>query len=192
MKPNSFSAGKEPVAMETTDLSIKETALQEQISEKRTQLSGLYLSLGQKYYEFHRNDAEPAMQSAVEAADAAETELRQLESQLKKLKDGLICSSCGAELSEGDRFCPGCGNRILRNHSEEDNASCPRCGTAAAAGQRFCVKCGCPLSEEPEESTENTSFEPKVPAGPAVCPSCGEPVDDDMAFCISCGYRLKR
>ncbi len=104
--------------METTDLSIKETALQEQISEKRTQLSGLYLSLGQKYYEFHRNDAEPAMQSAVEAADAAETELRQLESQLKKLKDGLICSSCGAELSEGDRFCPGCGNRILRNHSE--------------------------------------------------------------------------
>ena len=113
--------------METTDLSIKETALQEQISEKRTQLSGLYLSLGQKYYEFHRNDAEPAMQSAVEAA-----------------------------------------------------------------GQRFCVKCGCPLSEEPEESTENTSFEPEVPAGPAVCPSCGEPVDDDMAFCISCGYRLKR
>ena len=69
--------------METTDFSIKETALQEQISEKRTQLSELYLSLGQKYYEFHRNDAEPAMQSAVEAADAAETELRQLERQLK-------------------------------------------------------------------------------------------------------------
>ena len=59
--------------METTDLSIKETALQEQISEKRTQLSGLYLSLGQKYYEFHRNDAEPAMQSAVEQSSVRET-----------------------------------------------------------------------------------------------------------------------
>ena len=48
--------------METTDLSIKETALQEQISEKRTQLSELYLTHRQKYYEFHRKDAEPPMQ----------------------------------------------------------------------------------------------------------------------------------
>ena len=63
------------------------------------------------------------MQSAVEAADAAETELRQLESQLKKLKDGLICSSCGAELSEEDRFCPSCGEPV-----DDDMAFCISCG----------------------------------------------------------------
>ena len=46
------------------------------------------------------------------------------------------CSSCGAALVAGARFCPGCGQRVGSGNT------CPSCGTAVAADAKFCPGCG--------------------------------------------------
>lgn len=46
------------------------------------------------------------------------------------------CSKCGAELQEGQDFCPKCGTpRVKKN-------VCGKCGTELQEGQEFCPKCG--------------------------------------------------
>ena len=204
--------------MQETDTNVngKEAELQERIAAKREQLSGLYSHLGKKYYESHRHDMEQEFQADVENISAGENELARLENRLKKLREGLICPSCGSELDKDDRFCPSCGRKIFRNSSEDASTACPRCGSPVSAGQRFCVKCGYSLAEEPDEDIVKAAFEPQQnsvenftddfaggkpdtsdnkeeSAGSAasVCPNCGEPVEADMNFCIACGFRLR-
>jgi hypothetical protein len=43
----------------------------------------------------------------------------------------IVCSQCGAPLTEQEQFCHQCGSRI-----------CPACHTASAPGTRFCCTCG--------------------------------------------------
>ena len=49
---------------------------------------------------------------------------------------GGFCSSCGASLTPGAKFCPACG--------AQQNASgvCPACGKPVAPGANFCAACG--------------------------------------------------
>ena len=44
-----------------------------------------------------------------------------------------ICTSCGAQVPEGSRFCPECGTEI--------KDLCPKCG-APITGTKFCPECG--------------------------------------------------
>ena len=46
------------------------------------------------------------------------------------------CSACSAELPDTAKFCPECGEKIVRK------TVCPVCGTEAAPGAKFCVECG--------------------------------------------------
>lgn len=52
----------------------------------------------------------------------------------------LICSNCGSDNPEGQRFCNQCGNALA--------ATCPACGASNPPGSRFCGQCATPLSEE--------------------------------------------
>jgi class 3 adenylate cyclase len=47
------------------------------------------------------------------------------------------CSNCGAENSEGNRFCGDCGAALAHG--------CARCGADNPAGKRFCWDCGAAL-----------------------------------------------
>src|SRR4029077_12154054 len=49
------------------------------------------------------------------------------------------CSSCGADVSEGAKFCSQCGFALPMR--------CPSCGTAYAPGSKFCAECGTKLRE---------------------------------------------
>lgn len=49
------------------------------------------------------------------------------------------CSSCGADASEGAKFCSQCGSALANR--------CPSCGTAYAHGAKFCAECGTRLGE---------------------------------------------
>jgi class 3 adenylate cyclase len=49
------------------------------------------------------------------------------------------CSSCGAAVSEGAKFCSQCGFALTKQ--------CPSCGTAFAPGSKFCAECGTKLGE---------------------------------------------
>lgn len=46
------------------------------------------------------------------------------------------CPACSAELPDTAKFCPECGEKIVRK------IVCPDCGTEAAPGAKFCAECG--------------------------------------------------
>ena len=50
----------------------------------------------------------------------------------------MSCASCGAELSNGAKFCAECGTPV--------SAACRSCGTELAPGQKFCPECGTPTA----------------------------------------------
>ena len=60
------------------------------------------------------------------------------------------CSNCGAENSEGKRFCGDCGAALAHR--------CARCGADNPAGKRFCGDCGAAL-----EATDGSAQRPSPP-----------------------------
>jgi class 3 adenylate cyclase/tetratricopeptide (TPR) repeat protein len=58
------------------------------------------------------------------------------------------CSSCGAELNAGDRFCSQCGTPQSR--------TCPTCGLANPSSNRFCPSCGTALDEAGDPAAAET------------------------------------
>ena len=68
------------------------------------------------------------------------------------------CSSCGALVPPGKRFCADCGAPL--------SVACPACGSANALTKKFCGDCGQALpAPPPREQTPATPAAP--PAGPA-------------------------
>ncbi|MCX4313022.1 MAG: zinc ribbon domain-containing protein [Clostridia bacterium] len=81
------------------------------------------------------------------------------------------CGSCGAEVSEKDKFCPICGAKI------EDKADgkkvCAACGAELKNEDRFCPACGTRVEEKP-----------------TACPKCGAKLEDGDRFCRDCGAAI--
>jgi len=50
------------------------------------------------------------------------------------------CTSCGATLAPGARFCASCGTPVAQP------TACKRCGTQLSPGARFCASCGTPVA----------------------------------------------
>ncbi|MFL5824198.1 MAG: adenylate/guanylate cyclase domain-containing protein [Solirubrobacteraceae bacterium] len=57
----------------------------------------------------------------------------------------IICPSCGAESSPGQRFCGQCGTALAR--------VCPACGTENPPDHRFCGSCGTALAQGASPAT---------------------------------------
>lgn len=53
--------------------------------------------------------------------------------------DVYICTSCNAEVTEGARFCPHCGDPFEPECDTRE--SCPHCSTLVKADARVCPKC---------------------------------------------------
>lgn len=48
----------------------------------------------------------------------------------------LACSSCGAQVARGAKFCPECGQKVALKQT------CPGCGVESNPGAKFCAECG--------------------------------------------------
>lgn len=83
----------------------------------------------------------------------------------------LVCRSCGAALEEKSKFCPECGERVVRNDDSADGEMivCPQCGSRVKKG-RFCLECGHKFVTR--------------------CPKCGVDVAPGAKFCPECGEKL--
>lgn len=77
------------------------------------------------------------------------------------------CSSCGAALPDGAKFCLECGEKVVSVPA--GYMLCPRCGKATPIG-KFCMDCGAPLAGK--------------------CPGCGAEVPAGGKFCPDCGHKL--
>ena len=63
----------------------------------------------------------------------------------------MICTKCGAQIMDTDRFCPKCGAKAIKEKR------CPECGALLREGTKFCHKCGCPVDNA--ESARQVSQE---------------------------------
>ncbi len=61
------------------------------------------------------------------------------------------CVNCGADMEDGDVFCPSCGQKYeeqVIEEKEEKRNVCPNCGSENEDGSLFCATCGTKLIEE--------------------------------------------
>lgn len=54
----------------------------------------------------------------------------------------MVCTKCGARISEEDQFCPECGAKVIKKRR------CPDCGALLRQDNQFCPKCGRPVGEK--------------------------------------------
>ncbi len=58
------------------------------------------------------------------------------------------CTKCGAEIAQGNQFCPKCGAPVAAETPQPAGGKvlCPKCGAENEGGNTFCAKCGAPLA----------------------------------------------
>lgn len=79
---------------------------------------------------------------------------------------GAKCSSCGATMKAGAKFCPECGAK--------QGKTCPKCGASITRpNAKFCPECGTTLVED----------------GKRPCKHCGAMMPVDGKFCPECGKK---
>lgn len=86
-----------------------------------------------------------------------------------------MCGSCGAALSEEQKFCSSCGSPVPEAPKEK---VCLQCGAPLKEGQRFCASCGTAVEAE---------IQPSPPSVTSVCAKCGAPLKNGQKFCMACG-----
>ena len=88
--------------------------------------------------------------------------------RVKKPTNTIKCPKCGAQVKEGAKFCPECGNKM-----EQEVKKCPECGAKVVPNAKFCPECG-----------------KKIVDGKKKCPKCGAEVKAGAKFCPECGEKL--
>ena len=79
----------------------------------------------------------------------------------------MICSNCGAEGRQGQKFCLNCGSRF--------GAACPSCSTPLDAGARFCGECGTPVGAQPGQTSQAQPTDQQSAAAMPRPDTSGEP-----------------
>ncbi len=113
------------------------------------------------------------------------------------------CSSCGADLVEGSKFCIICGlklNEIVEEESDKEKeglpsneetkeAVCHSCKAPLRKEALFCVSCGAKAGEPQEKPADPALTLPQEEekAGEKVCPSCNGALKRSANFCVHCG-----
>lgn len=62
----------------------------------------------------------------------------------------MVCTECGARLSEEDQFCPKCGAKVIKKRR------CPDCGALLRQDNKFCPKCGRLVGEKKKPKAVST------------------------------------
>ncbi|MBQ9786149.1 MAG: zinc ribbon domain-containing protein, partial [Clostridia bacterium] len=78
------------------------------------------------------------------------------------------CPKCNAEIKQGLKFCPECGNKM-----ETQTKVCPDCNAEVKANAKFCPECGAKLTPAKK-----------------LCPKCGTEAKASAKFCPECGEKL--
>lgn len=90
--------------------------LQYDLRSRENDVKKLYLSLGERYYEEHREDDDE---------DIAELtvllgEIEEIKDEIAALGDGEVCPECGARVPKGSNFCNTCGAKISIFEEEDE------------------------------------------------------------------------
>lgn len=114
---------------------------------------------------------------------------RRAEQVQSRERRALKCGRCGALYSEGDLYCPECGERL------DGGRHCAHCGARLTDTCEICPKCGrptdtlhCSFCGAPFEGDEPFCGECGSPRDGIVCPDCG--TRSFRSFCPHCNRPL--
>lgn len=140
----------------------------------------LLMQLGTTYYDNHCNDPQPEYPLLIDQITQNKRTIARMKEEIAWLKSMLTCRKCGADLKEGQQFCPVCGTRVEREMPRNNASVCVNCGAEVAEGASFCPKCGMPVyAQQAPASTDAV-----------VCPNCGKQLRPGAKFCSGCGFSL--
>lgn len=133
------------------------TRLSSAISDKEKQITQLYQSIGQAYYQSHKDDTAAEFQAETDQIKALMKEINQHQEEIKQIKGVVKCPSCGADVPFQAAFCNCCGMKMAPSAPPAQPPApgtrlCPNCGTALGKDKLFCTHCGTKL--EAKENQE--------------------------------------
>lgn len=139
--------------------------LNTQISSEEEIIRNTYSAIGEKYFEQNRTNQEDSFHTEFQTILDSMQKILELRKEITAIRGVTVCPNCGAEISAGACFCPGCGKKaeenIVSDTVEAPGADhCPSCGSPLRPDALFCGKCGLkrnvPQPENPAaEHSEN-------------------------------------
>lgn len=191
--------------------------LENQINEYKDKINTIYLQIGELYYT-RKDEANSEISTLCQTLDQINEQIEILKKEILKIKQIVICPTCGNENPETATFCLKCGTKLI--NTINDGKHCVNCGAPIMEGQQFCTRCGTKvetIEELPEEKDEDVIIAPVEEAADLpetaasvdaeiksdsqqeeveqeqknVCPNCGKEIVPGQLFCTGCGASLK-
>ena len=101
------------------------------ISEKEKRISQLFLSVGEYYYEKHKDDETADELDKIAEINTLYAEIIQNREKINLIKGVTKCEACGADVPLNASFCNACGTKIVRTeYAKKDDGNeclCPAC-----------------------------------------------------------------
>ena len=170
-------------SMMGNDKNVNLRALKKSIEEKMNEKVKIYGFIGMETYDLIKeNKVEiPQLNGYIEKMEELDKSIQEMEDQIKqeelKNKGKNVCA-CGFRLKPQDKFCPNCGEAVLR-----DSVICT-CGAEVKRDAKFCGSCGRSLeeilntqNEAPKLAMKECICGAKVPAGQFMCLECGRKIE---------------
>lgn len=140
------------VAQQTKNLA-EAARLNGMISDAEKQIEQLFLTLGQSYYQKHKDDPAAENREILDRVGTLYGDIARYQESVSKIKGMGVCPSCGAAVPPQAAFCNACGAKIAQDPPEappapEGQRLCPHCQTPIVEGNLFCVGCGAKIEEQ--------------------------------------------
>jgi ribosomal protein L40E len=89
------------------------------IKSKQDYLQKQYASLGETYYQKHKDDTDSEESEQFYLIKEAIDEIDRMNEEVLKLQGASACPNCGATMPEGASFCSSCGAKMNNIYEEE-------------------------------------------------------------------------
>jgi uncharacterized protein with PIN domain len=121
--------------------------LNSSISDKEKKINQLYISIGQAYYQQHKDEEGAFAQDKMQEITALTAEIAKCRDEICQVKGISKCPQCGGEVPRGSAFCSSCGAKVPQASEQGDAAAqeehtCPNCHAHVSQGDQFCIQCG--------------------------------------------------
>lgn len=165
----------------------RQMTLKTQLTSLTTQRRNLAADLGEKLYEFVRNDETLAAENreTLSQMEGIDIQIAKINADLEAIERENEAAKAAAE-AEREEAQQRADQRLAYGFARV----CPFCGTTIATDAKFCSGCGRTHDEIEAELAKGEEPEPESQVMTRFCWKCGTPVQESDLFCVHCGTRL--
>ena len=120
-------------AIDSSKKMAEKVRIKNAISHAESRLNAAYIEVGKKYEELYAGETAEEFSAAMAEIADAKAQIASLRSELAAVDSAAICPSCGKYVQEGQRFCPFCGAKQVKEEpAPEDWVVAPETPEAPA------------------------------------------------------------